>query len=83
MNELPLQIAGWVIFEITGVGLTVTITEKLLPEHEPDEGETVYVAFNVAFVELTNVPEMLFKTFVPVAMPEVVKPTSKVGAPQV
>ena len=49
----------WVILEITGLGLTVTVTANVLPTQlpaAPDIGVIVYVAVCAVFVAFINVP---------------------------
>jgi hypothetical protein len=63
---------------IAGTGLTVIITEKIIPAQPPEVGITVYVAVCTELVGLTSVPLI----FVPLpATPPVIPPVT-VGAAQ-
>ena len=66
------------VAEPTGLGLTVTVTVKLLPGQAPDVGVTVYVAVCAVLVVLVSVPVMLVPE---PAAPPVIPPVT-VGAVQ-
>ena len=56
-----------------GTGLTITVTVKLDPRHEPDVGVTLYTTLIAAFVVFVKVPlidDALLPDSVPV-IPEI------------
>ncbi len=64
----PLQIvAGWL--GMSGLGLMVTVTVKLVPGQPPADGVMVYTAVWGVLVVLVNVPE-IDDTFVPEVPPK-------------
>ena len=46
---------------IAAVGLIVSVTVKLLPIHDPDTADTVYLAVCGALVGFSNVPAILLR----------------------
>ena len=78
VNNTPLQVTP-VIAVILAVGLTVTVTVKVVPVQVPDIGLMVYDAVCCVFVGLTKVP-LILTVFVPVMPP--VNPPVTVGTLQ-
>jgi hypothetical protein len=82
VNTEPLQAVA-VLFAIVAAGLTVTVTVKVGPVHEPEVGVTVYVAVAEAFVVFVRA--WLMEAWpVPWALPPVIAPAGAMtGAVQV
>jgi hypothetical protein len=74
-----MQIAVSDLIQAAGLGFTVTITEKGVPEQLPAEGVTVYVAVCAVFVGLVSVP-LIVEALFPLAPP--VTPPVTVGTGQ-
>jgi hypothetical protein len=51
-----------------GIGLTITVTIKIDPEHEPDVGVTLYTTLIAAFVVFVKVP-LIDDALLPGAVP--------------